>query len=240
MGFEVQTAANGLQALIKARRYHPDVLIIDINMPEADGLSVSARLQPLNIIVITASSYAETVERCESFGAFHVRKGPDLWDEVESTLRGLFPDAPRGVVEKETLRLRGDWNRPRVLVVDSDPDVGTFLLSRLSEHGIDTLVAHDVLQAYRIASREEPSVIVTEYLISNGNALYLLRRLRATPTTARIPVLVMTANDLDETTKSELKREVRGRPGVERFVVKSSNTDELFAALQKFCAFTIQ
>jgi hypothetical protein len=48
----------------------------------------------------------------------------------------------------------------------------------------------------------------------------------------------MTARDLDETTKSELKREIRGRPGVERFLVKSSNTDELFRALQKFCAFT--
>jgi CheY-like chemotaxis protein len=101
-------------------------------------------------------------------------------------------------------------------------------------------VAYDVLQAYRIARTEEPSVIVTEYVISNGNALYLLRRLRATPATAKIPVLVMAASDLNETTKSELKREVRGQPGVERFLVKSSNTDELFAALQKFCAFTIQ
>ncbi len=34
MGFEVQTAANGLQALIMARQNHPDVLIVDINMPE--------------------------------------------------------------------------------------------------------------------------------------------------------------------------------------------------------------
>ena len=44
MGFEVETATNGLQALIKANRSHPDIMIIDVNMPEADGLTVCARL----------------------------------------------------------------------------------------------------------------------------------------------------------------------------------------------------
>ena len=34
VGFEVETATNGLQALIKANRSHPDVMIIDVNMPE--------------------------------------------------------------------------------------------------------------------------------------------------------------------------------------------------------------
>ena len=40
LGFEVDTASNGVQALIKASRSHPDIMIIDINMPEADGLTV--------------------------------------------------------------------------------------------------------------------------------------------------------------------------------------------------------
>ena len=37
MGFAVETAANGMQLLIKARRNHPDIMIIDVNMPELDG-----------------------------------------------------------------------------------------------------------------------------------------------------------------------------------------------------------
>ncbi len=40
MGFEIETATNGLQAMIKASRSKPDILVIDVNMPEADGLSV--------------------------------------------------------------------------------------------------------------------------------------------------------------------------------------------------------
>ena len=60
MGFDVETATNGIQAALKATRYEPDVLVIDVNMPEIDGLSVCAHLltpdrMPLNVIVVTGS-----------------------------------------------------------------------------------------------------------------------------------------------------------------------------------------
>ena len=60
IGFDVETAANGIQALVKANWVRPDVLIIDVNMPEADGLSVCEHLlhpmnEPLPVIVISGS-----------------------------------------------------------------------------------------------------------------------------------------------------------------------------------------
>jgi CheY-like chemotaxis protein len=244
MGFDVQTASNGLQALIIAGKRHPDVLIVDINMPEVDGLSVCARLlqpnkSPTNVIVITASSYSETEGRCESLGAFHVRKGPDLWDGVQSALFEIFPEMAQGVVEEDKSSPRGEWKRPRVLVVDGDPAVATFLSSRLGKGNVDTLAASDAVQGYQIACREEPSVIITDYILPNGDAHYLLWRLRTTPATAGIPVIVMTAAPLDEVTEANLRREVCGRPGAVRFLRKSFDTQELFAALQKYCAFAV-
>jgi len=44
VGFVVETAVNGVQALIKAHQHHPDIVVIDVNMPEADGLKVCAHL----------------------------------------------------------------------------------------------------------------------------------------------------------------------------------------------------
>ena len=40
LGLEVETAENGLQAILKASRNPPRLLILDINMPEADGFRV--------------------------------------------------------------------------------------------------------------------------------------------------------------------------------------------------------
>jgi CheY-like chemotaxis protein len=81
MGLDVQEASNGVQALMLARRDPPDVLIVDVRMPELDGLSVCARmLEPsrkgIDVIVISGTSEDEAFERCQSFGATYARKGP--------------------------------------------------------------------------------------------------------------------------------------------------------------------
>src|SRR3984957_14154346 len=79
VGFDVDTATNGAQALIKANRSHPDIMVIDVNMPEADGLTVCARLldpsrRALNVVVVTGSRETEEAERGGGFGAFLARK----------------------------------------------------------------------------------------------------------------------------------------------------------------------
>jgi DNA-binding response OmpR family regulator len=154
MGFAVQTATNGLQALIMAGKNHPDVIIVDINMPELDGLSVSVRMleagkKRTEVIVITSSSYADTFKRCESIGAFHVRKGQGLWKGVLAALVRIFPDMAHGTVEKTPSSREELREHPRVLVIDADPQVGAFLTSRLRKCGVDTLLAHDAVQGYR-------------------------------------------------------------------------------------------
>ena len=40
----VAIAANGIQAVDLAKEHHPDILLLDINMPELDGLSAYRRI----------------------------------------------------------------------------------------------------------------------------------------------------------------------------------------------------
>ena len=96
MGFDVDTASNGIQALLKASRTELDTLVIDVNMPEVDGLSVCAYLlradrAPVNMIVITSSRDPDTLKRCEGFGAYYVHKGLDFWNDLEAALVDIHP-----------------------------------------------------------------------------------------------------------------------------------------------------
>jgi CheY-like chemotaxis protein len=126
VGFDVDTATNGIQALIKANRSHPDVLVIDVNMPEADGLTVCARLldpskRALNVVVVTGSRETETVERCGALGAFYVRKGPDFWSGLSSALTDLFPPMADKIKELHHQPIRKKMReRPCILVIDDD------------------------------------------------------------------------------------------------------------------------
>jgi CheY-like chemotaxis protein len=243
IGFEVETAINGVQALIKANRIHPDVMVIDVNMPEADGLTVCARLldpsrRSLNVIVVTGGRDADTVERCEGFGACYVRKGPGFWNGLGAALTGIFPNMAERVKGLQQQPAGAEMReRPRVLVIDDDVAIMKFLSSRLEKCGVKLLFASDIAQGYRMACRETPSVIISDYFLPNGGVPYLLSRLRTTPATQNIPVFVLTGRNLDEITQQSLMREVCGRPGVVRIFIKALDTDELFAALQMLCGF---
>jgi CheY-like chemotaxis protein len=242
MGFQVETAANGMQMLLKARRNHPDVMIIDVNMPELDGLTVCARLldpgsKPVDVVVVTGSSDPETEERCESLGLFYGHKGHDFWKSIEAALTEIYPDMASKI---GGLKIQADIQvreRPRVLVVDDDPAIQQFLASRLGKYGVETLYASDAVHGYRIACKARPTVIITDNFMPNGDAQYLLYRLRSTPATETIPVIVISGREIDAVTEQTLRRDICGRPGAAEIFAKSFDTAELFSALQKFCGF---
>jgi CheY-like chemotaxis protein len=122
-------------------------------------------------------------------------------------------------------------------VVDDDADIKSFFVRRLDKSGVETLYASNAMQGYRMACEEEPSVIVSDYFMPNGDAFYLLWRLRTTAVTENIPLFVFSGFQLDEPTQKTLKREIYGRPGAVGIFQKSFDTRELFGALQQFCSF---
>jgi CheY-like chemotaxis protein len=245
MGFDVETAANGLQALIKAGQRRPDVLVIDVQMPEVDGLAVCAYLstpeaKSMSVIVMTGHAGLEMAEWCGRFGAIYTHKGGNFWKEFEASLCGIFPEQagrirqagghPQGIAMKR---------RARVLVVDDDANVRTFLSRRLAQLGVEPLSSSDGMRGFWKARHEEPTVIVSDYFMKNGGAEYLLTRLRIVPETRNIPVIVHSARTLDDLTKQRLRREINGQPGAARILRKSAGAMELLEAIQRFCGFAI-
>ena len=243
MGFDIETASNGTQALSEANRTKPDILVIDVNMPELDGLSVCAHLldadkRPLKAIVMTGSKNPDTAQRCGEFGAYYARKGPDFWNDLQTALAEIHPGMADRILQSaigktaEPIR-----RRPRVLLVDDDNDVNRFIASRLDQRGIDVAYALSARQALRIAVRDEPVVIVTDYFMPNGDAHFLLTQLRSSEATSNIPVIVLSGRKLGDATVNTLQREICGRPGAAQVVVKSDDPSSLFEALEKYCGF---
>ena len=243
MGFKIETAANGVQLLIKARRSRPDVMIVDVNLPDVDGITVCTRLFSLNgrrIEAVVVSGYSDpaTVERCNSLGVRFGRKGPDFWKFIKFTLGEIYPDLAPMIASVDIGAAAPNVPlHPRVLVVDDDPAIEHFIAGKLAACGIDTLYANNAADAYRLACKARPSVIVTDYAMPDGDALYLLFRLRRTATAASVPVIVITGHTLGERTEQTLREPICGRPGAAQVLRKSPDTRELFGAIQKFCKF---
>lgn len=66
-GWDIDEAANGVEAVSLARRHQYDLILMDISMPRMDGLEASARIREIQpfvpIIAITAHAYEEDRKR---------------------------------------------------------------------------------------------------------------------------------------------------------------------------------
>lgn len=93
-GFEVVTAADGRQTLDRARSEDPDLLVLDVMMPELDGLEVAHRLRAsgsrLPILMLTArSEVSDRVAGLEA-GADDYLVKPFALDELLARMRALL------------------------------------------------------------------------------------------------------------------------------------------------------
>jgi DNA-binding response OmpR family regulator len=95
-GLNVDSANNAMTALGKIEEMLPDVVILDIDMPYGNGLSVCemmsshAALRAIPVIIMTGNTSEETVRRCHQMCAFYVLKSSNLWSRVKPVLNYLF------------------------------------------------------------------------------------------------------------------------------------------------------
>jgi CheY-like chemotaxis protein len=75
-GHEVVTAGDGAEALETLKAWRPDLMVLDLWMPNVDGLAVLAALRdagtPCPVIVMTAVTDGETLRRAGELGARQV------------------------------------------------------------------------------------------------------------------------------------------------------------------------
>lgn len=100
-GYEVVTAFDGAQAIFVAHKENPDLILLDIRMPAANGFSVAEKLKhsantsSIPVIFLTGSPERNSEEKAISLGArFYVKKPYDPEELLDAIKRALAKDPP--------------------------------------------------------------------------------------------------------------------------------------------------
>jgi len=113
--YEIKTAESARAALQELAAFRPDLVILDIKMPEIDGLEVLRRIKradpSIEVVMITAYASLETVKLALSHGAFEYLIKPfsrqDLEDVVRRALARRQADlGARGQVDRLVEEMR--------------------------------------------------------------------------------------------------------------------------------------
>ena len=92
----------------------------------------------------------------------------------------------------------GNQERPRVLVCDDESSFVRLLEINLQRAGYDVITASDGEAALEKAMEERPRLLLIDLLMPGMDGFELVRRIRTTETLAEIPIIVLTADVMDE------------------------------------------
>lgn len=94
-GYEIETAGDGYEALIKVGDFKPELLILDIRMPNIDGFEVCRRIKSdsstkdIKILAVTAYG-KEEMERIEKCGADNSLAKPIKLKDLKKNVQRLL------------------------------------------------------------------------------------------------------------------------------------------------------
>jgi DNA-binding NarL/FixJ family response regulator len=185
----VGEATNGGEAVALARQLRPDVVLMDIRMPEVDGVTATRRitsdhtLSGVRILILTTYSEEENVFAALRSGAsgFLVKdtEPADLLQAVRVTARGdalLSPSVTRAVIEKFTTTaspvVTGPPANPRLaLLTEREREVVCLVAAGLSNEEIArklvvsplTAKTHVSRAMAKVGARDRAQLVVFAY-----------------------------------------------------------------------------
>jgi DNA-binding response OmpR family regulator len=100
MGFQVLAAEDAMTALSTADFATPDVICLDIEMPNGNGLAAcemiadDERFASTPIIILTGKKDQKTIRRCHELSAYYLPKQGDVWSQLKPLLQELTETDP--------------------------------------------------------------------------------------------------------------------------------------------------
>lgn len=203
--FEVVTAQSGAEALEKIAREHPDIVLLDVMMPDMDGMEVCRRIKKdpetasLPVVLVTALDQPQDRVAGLEAGADDFLTKPlddvSLYSRVRSLVRLKQTidelrnrDASAAMFDEDTSILKKPITDARILMLDSTGTDVTIVRSCLDPFGqVD--VARTPAEVLQIAQRVSYDCVILPVVDGDVDGLRVASRLRSMRETRVVPIV---------------------------------------------------
>lgn len=229
-GHTVMRAVDAESGLILARDEHPDLILMDIQLPGIDGLAATALLKrdpataAIPVIALTALAMKEDREKsrlagCDAYIAKPLRY-QDLYSAIEKLLTKSGTEASKNGA---SLPLAAMVSPPaNILIVDDDVKDRKLLEALLKPQGYLTQCASGGEEALAAIAKQAPDLILLDVMMADMDGYKLARILKSDPATSTIPIIMVTV-------QSDRGARMTGlEAGVEEFLTKPVDRAELW------------
>jgi DNA-binding response OmpR family regulator len=212
LGYDVDTARDGLSALQLVDQHVYDVALLDLRMPGMDGLELYRRIRRITsetvAVVVTAYASSDTAKSVLAAGACKILSKPLQIEKLLTIVSQAIAS-------------------PLALVVDDDHDLCENLWDILRGHGFRVCLVHDQSDAERKLEERRFHVVLLDMKLPTGSGQELLRGLRRKD--QETGVILITA--LSRETEAMVAHSLES--GANAVCYKPFDVDKLLATIQQ-------
>jgi DNA-binding response OmpR family regulator len=246
-GYESALSARGAEGLSLAREMKPDIILLDILLPEMNGYEIleaklaDSSIAGIPVIVISNSGQPVEISRLFELGVKdYLIKAQFDPEEILAKVRTELGEDPFFGGKPSSVSSREKTNSPekilpgkKILLVEDEVFLSEIIFRKLSSFGASVFRADDGEDALQVLLRETPDIILLDIVMPGMDGFELLEKLKASEKTAAIPVILF--SNLEQQSDVERGKKL----GAAGFIVKVSMTpDEVAEKLSEVLAST--
>lgn len=202
LGYELETAEDGLQALAKVNAFQPGLVLLDLLLPKMDGTQVLKEIRkhhPQIKIMILTGTRRDAAELMQ-MGADEVLYKPLDLTALSEHIKTLLPAEPE--TKSETAEIA------RMMIVEDEEDIRDYLRREVFlPLGLEVYEAPDGETALRIFKEKQPHIVIVDLAIPNKIHGYTLIQQLATSVDPPAPKSIIVATAALGDTVEDLKRQ---------------------------------
>jgi len=226
--YQILEAANAEKGIELAREYHPDLILMDVQLPGMDGLTATRIIKKdpdlKEIPVMALTSYAMSGDEGKAIEA-----GCDGYMTKPIDTRSFLDTISRFIRHNEGVKPRIHRIPPhksKLLIVDDEPLNIKQLTAYLPDDKYEIIEAYGGEEALKKVATEYPDLIMMDIMMPEINGYEVTKILKNNPVTWSIPIILITSLDSQESKPKGLDE-----VGADELLNRPVNETELLARI---------
>ncbi|MCX7956338.1 MAG: response regulator [Endomicrobia bacterium] len=212
VGYDINVAKNGSEAIEKVKSDRYDLVFLDIKMPDINGVDVFKEIKKISsetiVFFISAYPKEEIIEEDVTKEVFGFIQKPFDIDKILKIINNI---------EKNT----------KVLIVDDDVNIGDLLNETLKERGYVTTYVKNGQEMLKIIEKKHFDLVILDVVLPDIDGVEIFKQIKTKLKEATPPTIMISAYDVADKVKIALEL------GVKKFFKKPIPLRSLEETIQK-------